>query len=353
MRAAVLHGPLDLRIEDVPEPRPGPGEVRIRVDAALTGGTTAKIVRRGYHARMGAPPLRLGHEGAGTIDAVGPGVHGWEVGDRVVPANSASCGACASCRRGMYAQCLDMTWMTGFFAESLVVPARIVATNLHEVPQGLAPETAALAESLATVLKGYDRTPARAGESAVVIGTGGQGLLWVRVLASEGVDVTAVGRRKDREEIARALGASRVVGVSEFEERVRAGEVAVDLVVEAVGSVESWATAVASARPGGRVHLFGGPPRGTTLPLDTQRLHYDELLLTASFHHTPYHFSEALHRLAHGFLAPALLIQEHLDLADLPHFFRRHFEGEGPLKAAVRVAAGGPERPGAEPRVGP
>jgi L-iditol 2-dehydrogenase len=337
VRAAVLHGPLDLRVEEVPDPHPGPGEVVLRMDAALTGGTAAKIVRRGYHARMGAPPLRLGHEGAGTIEALGAGVTGWKVGERVVPANSASCGECESCRRGMSAQCLDMTWMTGTFAERLAVPARIVASNLHRVPEGLAPQTAALAEALATVLKGHDRTPARRGETAVVLGTGALGLLWTRVLSAAGAEVTAVGRRRDREGVARALGAAHVSGVAEFEERVAAGEAQADLVVEAVGSIESWQAALAAARPGGRVHMFGGPPKGAVVPLDTQRLHYDELLVTASFHHTPFHFAEALRLLAGGLLDPALLIQERVALADLPHFFRRHIEGDGPLKASVVV----------------
>jgi L-iditol 2-dehydrogenase len=338
MKAAVLHGPADLRIEEVPEPTAGPGEVVVRVDAALTGGTSAKIVRRGYHARMGAPPLRFGHEGAGTVVAVGPGVVRWKPGDRVVPANSASCGTCAPCRRGTTAQCLDMTWLTGFFAERVAVPARIVEKNLHAVPQGLAPATAALAEALATVLKGYDRTPARPGERAVVLGTGALGLLWVRVLSAAGAEVTAVGRRPDRERTARALGARETTSVGAFEDRVAAGEVEADLVVEAVGTIESWRTALAAARAAGRVHLFGGPPRGTVLDVDAQRLHYDELLVTASFHHTPQHFAAALERLATpGFLDPALLVQERVPLADLPHFFRRHFEGEGPLKAEVVV----------------
>jgi L-iditol 2-dehydrogenase len=157
------------------------------------------------------------------------------------------------------------------------------------------------------------------------------------VLSARGAEVTAVGRRADRERVARALGATRVEAIGAFEERVADGEVEADLVVEAAGTVESWQTAIAAARPGGRVHLFGGPPRGTMLPLDTQRLHYDELLITASFHHTPYHFAEALRVLATGFLDPSLLIEERVPLAELPTFFRRHFEGEGPLKASVVV----------------
>lgn len=332
MRAAVLHGPRDLRIEDVPRPAPGPGEVRVRVEAALTGGTCTKIWRRGYHATMGRPPLPFGHEGAGTIDAVGAGVSRFQVGDRVVPANSAPCGACRMCARGMTAQCENMVWLTGFFAEQLLVPARIVAQNLHPVPDGLDLRTAALSETLATVVKGSDRTPARRGEHAVVLGTGPLGLLWVRVLSASGVRVTAVGRRPEREATAQALGASTAVSVEDFD----ADAAQADLVVEAAGTPEAWALAMRSVAPGGRVNLFGGLRADAAVALDPRRVHYEELLVTASFHHTPFHFADALRLLGDGFVDPALFVQEAVDLEELPAFFARAARGGGPLKAAVR-----------------
>jgi L-iditol 2-dehydrogenase len=331
MRAAILHGPRDVRIDTVPRPMPGPGAIRVRIDAALTGGTSTKIWRRGYHARMGRPPLPFGHEGAGTIDAVGGGVTRFTVGDRVVPANSAPCGVCRACSRGHTAQCADMVWLTGFFAEYLLVPPRIVEQNLHKIPEALPAGTAALSEILATVVKGQDRTPARRGERAVVLGTGPLGLLWIRVLAAAGVHVVAVGRRPEREGIARSLGAAEVVDADAFDPQAARA----DLVVEAVGSLEAWEMALAAAAPAGRVNLFGGPPEGTTVPLDTQRLHYEELLVSTSFHHTPYHFAEALRLLAAGFLDADLLVQETLPLDDLPAFMARAAAGEGPLKAAV------------------
>ncbi len=328
IRAAVLHGSEDLRIEDVPVPEPGPGELRLKVDVALTGGTSTKVYRRGYHARMGKPPLRFGHEGAGMIDAVGEGVTKWKPGDRVVPANSAPCGRCRACERGHTAQCEDMVWLNGFFAEKLIVPARIAAMNTHAIPGGVPSGTAALSEILAVVVKGHDRTPARRGERVVVFGTGPLGLVWVRILSADGAHVTAVDPRQDRVEAARAFGAQRAV--TQVDDAANA-----DLVIEAVGTTDAWQHALDAAAPGGRVHFFGGTPKGTTVELDTQRLHYDELLLTASFHHTPYHFAEALQLLAKGFLDPALLIQEHLSLDELPAHFERAARGEGPLKASV------------------
>lgn len=335
MQAAVLYGPSDLRIEEVARPVPGPGEIVMKVEAALTGGTAAKFIRRGYHARMGDAPYRLGHEGAGVVEAVGEGVENFSVGDRVVPANSASCGVCELCKRGMTAQCADMVWLRGTYASSVLVPARIVTMNLHRVPDGMDAVTAALAENLACVLKARDRMPVRAGENVVVLGVGALGLLWTRVLSLTGVSVTAVDPNPERRELARTLGAEAVEDSGAFEERVAAGAVGADLVVEAVGAAQAWEIAIAAVAPGGRVLLFGGPPKGTAIPLDTQRMHYDELTILASFHHTPYHFAEALRALAAGLLDDRLLIREEIGLDDLPGFFRR-YGPDGPPKAVVR-----------------
>ncbi|MDA1194228.1 MAG: alcohol dehydrogenase catalytic domain-containing protein [Planctomycetota bacterium] len=330
MRVARLHGPEDLRIDTVPRPEPGPGEVRVRIEAALTGGTCAKMWRRGHHARLGTAPVAFGHEGAGVIDAVGSEVLGFEVGERVVPADSAPCGTCAACDRGLTAQCEAMVWLTGFFADALLVPARIVRTNLHKIPAGLAPESAALAESLATVIKGHDRTPARRGEHAVVIGTGVLGLLWIRVLTTSGVRVTAIGRRPERVATARAFGADAVLDAA----AVARTKARVDLVVDAAGTPAASTLALELVSPGGRVHLFGGLAEGTTIALDAHRLHYAELLLTASFHHTPFHMAEALRLLGEGFVDTAALLETRVPLADLPAWMACTAQG-GALKAVV------------------
>ena len=335
MRAAILHGPGDVRIEEVDRPTPAPGEVVLRMEAGLTGGTISKMVRRGYHLRMGRAPLPLGHEGVGVIEAVGEGVEAFAVGDRVFPANSAACGICARCTRGMTAQCEDMVWMTGTLAEALRVPPRIVETNLHRVPEGLPAPAAALAENLGCVLKARDRMPVRPGERAVVVGAGPLGLLWTRVLSLTEVEVTTVDLLPARLAKAEALGAHAVLEGEAFLARAR--EQQADVVVEAIGRPETWRAAVQAAAPGGRVLLFGGPPRGTTLPLDAERFHYEELLLLSSFHHTPYHLAEALKLLAGGLLDPGLLIEETIPLAELGALLARP-PAALPLKAAVLPA---------------
>lgn len=316
MRVLVLERPGDARLVRRPDPEPGPGEVVLAMECALTGGTVAKTVARGGHARFGPPPLALGHEGVGRIAALGPGVRGWSVGERVLPGDSAACGACAPCRRGRSELCTDMLWLTGMFADRLLVPARAVAHGLHRVPAGLAPETAALADNLACVLKGHEETPGRPGESALVIGAGPLGLLWTWALAGSGARPDLTARSAAPRALAAAFGAAETPPASEVERRVAAGQ-RYDLVVEAVGRPETWALALAAVAPGGRVQLFGGPPDGTTLALDARRLHYEELTLSASFHHTPRHLAAALALLAGpgpwaSLLAPARVPLERL-----------------------------------------
>src|SRR5437762_13168995 len=118
MIAAVLYGREDVRAERVPVPEVGAGEVRVRIGAALTCGTDLKVYRRGYHAKMIVPPAAFGHEFAGVLSEVAPDVRGWQVGERVVAANSAPCGTCFQCLHGQENLCDDLLFLNGAYAES-------------------------------------------------------------------------------------------------------------------------------------------------------------------------------------------------------------------------------------------
>jgi len=169
MTAAVLYGKEDVRIETVAVPEVGPGEVRVRIESALTCGTDVKVFRRGYHAKMIRPPAVFGHEFAGVIEAVGEGVEGWQVGQRVIAANSAPCGECFYCRRHLAELCEDLLFLNGAYAEYITVPARIVEKNLLPLPDHLSAEEAALMEPLACVVRGMEEVPVEAGENQVQI----------------------------------------------------------------------------------------------------------------------------------------------------------------------------------------
>ncbi len=297
MRAAMLLGPERLEVRDVPVPRPGPGELLLRIGAATTCGTDVKVFRRGGHPRMLVVPTVFGHEMAGTVEAVGDGVEALAPGDRVVVANSAPCGACRHCAVGRENLCTDLEYLNGAFAEYLLVPERFVATSTHRVPAGLALEKAALTEPLACVLHGLDaceleRRGAGDAVDALIIGGGPIGLLFVAALARDGHRVALADPNPSRLAVGSALGAMATVaigrdgGEGEALREPFAGEGA-EIVIECTGAPQVWADALDAARTGGLVNLFGGCAPGTTVPVDTHRVHYSEITVKGVYHHRP------------------------------------------------------------------
>ena len=324
MRALILHGAGDLRLDEVPDPRPGPGEVVVRVDAALTCATDAKMVRAGAHPALGPLPAPLGHEVAGTVLGVGAGVAWPAAGDAVVVANSAPCGACRPCREGRPNLCESIVHLTGAFAELLLVPAPIVARNTLAQPGGLAPPVAAMAEPLACALHSAGRCTAGPGEAVLILGGGVQGQLLAGALARRGCRVHVADPHPDRRARALRFGAEaaheapRDAGAVAALRRAMPGGRGAGTVVEAVGRPEVWRAAVALARPGGEVLLHGGCPPGSEVTLPTGPLHYEELTLRGSYHHTPDAVRAALDLLAAGALPFTELLGEPVGLAEVP-----------------------------------
>jgi L-iditol 2-dehydrogenase len=297
VRALLYHGPGDLRVEDVPRPEPGPGDVLVRVEVALTDGTDAKAYRRGHPLLFTELPSPFGHEFCG-IDVA--------TGRRVVAANSAPCEECPPCRRGEETLCERLQpFLNGAYAEYLLVPARIAERNLLPVPPSLAPEVAAMVEPLACCLHGIERAGAQAGQTVAVLGPGPIGLMLCAAGKDAGGRVVAVGGRPGRRELARAFGAEPGEGQG------------ADIVVEAVGTAEAWEDALELVRPGGTVVFFGG----RELAVDTFRLHYEELTLRGAFHHTPRHVRAALAFLASGAYPWERLVTHRVGLEQVADLF--------------------------------
>ena len=177
MLAAVLYGKEHVQLERIPVPALGPGDILVRVRAALTCGTDVKVFRRGYHAKMLVPPAVFGHELAGDVVALGEGVTRFKIGDRVVANNSAPCLECFWCKRDQPNLCDDLLFNNGAYAEFIRIPARIVERNTWPLAPHLSYQDAALAEPLACVVKGLDDTGIKPGEPLV---TGSAGLLLAR-----------------------------------------------------------------------------------------------------------------------------------------------------------------------------
>lgn len=351
MRAAVLHGKEDVRLEERPLPTLQPGEVLLKIKAALTCGTDLKVFRNGGHAKMIIPPALFGHEFAGVIEAVGPGVTPppegagatrWEPGMRVVAANSAPCQECFFCMRGKPNLCKDLLFVNGAYAEFLQLPKRIVEVNLLEIPDHLSFEAAALTEPLACVVRGIEAAQLKSGETVVILGAGPVGLMFTQLAAQRGAQVLLMGKGKGRLEAAEACGAQKTFDLEALPDPISAIRretpegLGADLVIEAVGKPAAWSQAIELARPGGRVLLFGGCPAGTKVELDTRRFHYEELTILSTFHHTPQAIRESLRLLSEGKVRPELLITGKAPLEELPNILRRMLTQQDGVKTAIQ-----------------
>jgi L-iditol 2-dehydrogenase len=304
VRAALLYGPDDLRVEEIAEPD---GEVLVTVEAATACATDVKCLRFG-HLILGPYPARFGHETVGLRE---------DTGQRVLVGDSVPCGACAQCTAGRTQLCSRMTWVLGGFAERIAAPA----ATLHTVPDQLEAAGAAIAEPLAAGVHAIQRAGSAAcpGARVAVLGGGTMGLMLARLLVLRGCDVTLADRHADRRAQAHAFGAT---AVSELD---RAGYV---LVMEAVGRPAAWRVAVEAAAPAATVVLVGGCPAGTDVTLPSAPLHYAELDVRGAFHHTPDEVDHALALLAAGDVDWRALVGPAIGLDELHGALLRPSSGE-------------------------
>ena len=341
MRAAVLHGREDVRIEDVEVPRLRSGDVLLRTRVALTCGTDVKVFRRGYHARMIQPPSFFGHEVAGVVEDVGSGLDGVELGTPVVVANSAPCGECHYCRHDSPSLCDDLQFWNGAYAEFARIPARVVRHNLIRLEEGVGFREAAMVEPLACVVRGVEESWIGRGQSVAVIGAGPIGLMFVALARLRGAHVTVVGRNRGRLDKALELGAEAVIEAApdadlgqQLRRHCRRGP-GPDVVIEAVGLPETCEAAIRAVRKGGVVNLFAGCPADTRVGIDSQRLHYQELTIKSTFHHTPESVRKAFRLIADGHFDPNTFITGQEPLDRLPGVLDRMARGADGLKTAI------------------
>jgi L-iditol 2-dehydrogenase len=322
MKAAVLHGPRDLRVERTAAPEAAAGDVVVEVSRAGLCGTD--------HAMWsGARPIRyprvMGHE------LVGRRV---DTGERVVIEPNYACGRCPLCVEGNRNLCLSRTAVgidvDGGFAERVCVPARCC----WPVPPAVDDEDALLTEPLAVVVRAVNRGAPRAGERAAVVGAGTLGLLALQVLRAHGARVLAVSRTARRLELARALGAevthALADGPLEAAARAFSGREGVDLVVETAGSAEAVTHALALVRPGGRVVLTGLPHEPT--PVAFFGVVRREVTLTGSMIYQD-EFPEALALVARGAVQTRPLITHRFALDAIGEAFAAHAD-----RSAIKVS---------------
>ena len=326
MRQAVLTSPKTLAWHEEPTPPPRSGEVVVKVRAALTCGTDLKTYRRG-HPKLAFGPF--GHEASGDVVAVGAGVTSVQPGEAVMWVQTAPCGACARCAAGAENLCERLTddMALGAYADFIRLPAHVVARNLFPKPSGLSYIEAAFLEPLSCIVHGWNmlkRADARSPLPAhlAIIGAGSIGLLHLIYARHLGIPTSVFARHKARLELAKKLGASATV-VADFDSLPAELAGSFAAVIESGGTPQSWQEAVGLSAPGGRVLFFSGLPKGTHVPVDATRVHYEELTLLGSFHFTPDDVREARDLLITDVVPARDLISGVLPLSSLAEAFEQ------------------------------
>jgi len=286
MRAARIHGQGDLRIEEIPIPEPGPGDVLLRITGAGICGTDATLFRLGEAVVPAGTeagwPIVLGHEFAGEVVEAGAGVTQLAVGDLVACGAGVSCGTCVRCREGRTNLCLGYATAgvhrDGGLAGYCVVPAAICEPV---APHGVSGDAAALAQPMAVAEHAISVAGLAAGERALVLGAGGIGSFATWAASSRGAEVTVFERDPERLAIAAALGAARTVAAETDADADVTAQLAehgmFDVVYEMSGAQGPLDAAVALTRPGGRLVAVG--VHGVRRPIDLDRITLQEITL--------------------------------------------------------------------------
>ena len=344
MKVARFYAPGDIRIEDVPEPSPGPSEVKIRVRNCSTCGTDVKIYRSG-HQNID-PPRIMGHEIAGEVVEIGANVEAdtgrpWAVGDRVQVIAAVPDGTCPDCRRGWMTICPNQTSMgyqyEGGFAEYLIVPREVLRVDgLNRIPDGVGFDEASVAEPFACAINAQELARVGAGDDVVVIGAGPIGCLHVRLARARGAArVFLVELNRQRLDMSAAVVVPDAAICSAETDAIQAvleltdGR-GVDVAITAAASGQAQEDALRMIARRGRLSFFGGLPKDKpTITLDSNLVHYRELTIVGANGSSPDHNKQALALIASGEVPVKDLITHRLPLERLHDAIDIVSRGEG------------------------
>ena len=335
MRSYLYYGPRDIRLEAVLIPDLLEGEVLVKILYAATGGTDLKTFQRGHPKIIKNIPSSFGYEFVGIIEALDSSVVGFRQGDYVVAANTAPCYECFFCKKAEYSLCENLEFLNGAFAEYIKIPKNIVKHNLYQVSRLDKLEELCLTQTLAVALHGFQRSCIKDDDKVIVYGLGPIGQTFIKLIKFfTKAKVYAVARSQHKLDLAKENGADSLVDINnlpddeikmKFKNLLPYGG---DVVIEAVGKPEAWQLCLSLVRKGGLINYFGGCTKGTSIQVDTFRLHYDEIKLLGVFHHSPEYMKAALELISSDKISMKNLISEKLSLSDLPKSLSLHEEGK-------------------------
>ncbi len=347
MRAARLYAGGDLRVEHVTVAAVGDGEVLLAVKASAVCGTDIRMFRNGHRNASPDHPLILGHEIAGVVEEVGPGVTGYRVGMRVAVAPNMGCGVCDMCVSGNTQLCPDFRAfginIDGGFAERMLVPAAAVRQgNLSEMPPGVDFSEAALVEPLSCVYNAFQRCAIGPGDVVLVVGSGPIGLMHARLAAMGGaakvfmndINPARLAYCASLEPALRPLESSRLREQLLDETRGRGA----DVVITANPAPEAQVLALELAAVNGRIMFFGGLPEGRNkVSLDTNLVHYKQLTITGTTRQNLAQYRATLSLVGDGLVSLQGIITRRWPVEDTAGAFAEVMKGSG-LKQLVTFA---------------
>ncbi|MBW2109298.1 MAG: alcohol dehydrogenase catalytic domain-containing protein [Deltaproteobacteria bacterium] len=338
MRVAMYYNNRDIRIEELPVPEIGPGELLLRIHAC---GICGSDVMQWY--RITKAPVVLGHEIAAEVVEIGQGVEGYAPGDRVVASHHVPCNTCRLCLRGHHTAC-DTLRKTRFdpggFSEFVRLPAINVDRGVYRIPEELSWEEACFAEPLACVLRGQRMAAVTAGDTVTVLGCGVAGLLHVALACALGATrVTAVDVNEDRLETARRFGADAGIhaqdDVSAQIRRINDGRLS-DKVLVCTGAKSANETALRLVERGGTVLFFAPTDPGVTIEMSINEVFFgNDIALTTSYAGSPADHVMALDLIRAGRVRVKEMISHRLGLGETARGFRLVEEARDSLKVII------------------
>lgn len=344
MKATLLHGVRDLRVEEVDRPEPGPGEALIRIHAC---GVCPSDLRSYLGVRSGhgsTGPWTPGHEWSGVVEAVvgdsaEENTTGVEVGDRVVADWRYVCGKCYQCRRGVFNYCEHLRrGVRGGFAEYGIAPI----SQLRVIPERVSFDEASFCEPLACIINAHSYTEIPLGGDVVIVGAGPIGLLHMQLALHRGARVIVSDPISTRLDKALELGGHDVVNASEGDPVAGVKELTdgrgADAVIVAVGAAEPIRQGLEMAAINGWVNMFAGTYPPVEIPSDPNLIHYKQLRVTGSHDYTPHHFTTALRLIQFGIVRVAPLISHRWELDAVREAFETT-AGRSGLKSIVLPAS--------------
>jgi len=344
MRAGVYHNNRDVRVEKLPRPAAGRGEILVRVAAS---GICGSDVLEWYRIRKA--PLVLGHEITGTVEEVGEGVEAWRPGDRVFVSHHVPCNTCRLCLRGHHTACPTLhstNFDPGGFAEFLRVPPLQTSLGVFLLPGEVPFDEGTFIEPLACVLRGQNLAGSSPGDSVLVIGSGISGLLHIALAGLRGAGrVMAVDISPWRLEAARRFGADAAFAAGEdLPERVRRandGRLA-DLVIVSTGAPAAVQQSMLCAESGGTVLFFGAPDALGEITIPFHEIWRREIRLQTSYGAAPRDFGPAIELIRRKKIPLGEMITHRFPLEKIARGFQVVAAGEDSIKVVIEF----PGRPG-------